>query len=112
MNFYNENINTFNPPIDTQVSSVEEYANKIINNAVIFEAWISNKLVGLIAAYFNNYETKIGFITSVVILPEYQKQGIAKTLLKNVLVFAKENNFSIIKLEVMMSVRRYRQLLK
>jgi GNAT superfamily N-acetyltransferase len=100
IDFYHENINAFNPPLDTQINSVKEYAQKLINNAVLFEAWVSNELAGLIAVYFNNYETKICFITSVIVSPNYQKQGIAKTLLERVVDYAKKKYFSKIKLEV------------
>lgn len=98
--FYNENNETFNPPLNSQVESVEKYAEKLKNNAVIFEAWDNDELIGLVAAYFNNYETKTGFITSVIVSKKYQKQGIAKNLLEKTIDFAKKNGFEKIHLEV------------
>jgi len=100
IDFYHENINTFNPPLDTQVNSVEKYVQKLKNNAIIFEAWVKNALAGLIAAYFNNYETKTGFITSVIISPKYQRQGIAGILLEEALSYAKKKDFLKVNLEV------------
>jgi len=99
INFYNEN-DIFNPPLSSQVTSIEEYIMKLKNNAVIFEAWDNNELVGLVAAYLNNYETKIGFITSVIVSQKYQKQGIAKRLLKKAVEFAKDKGFEEFHLKV------------
>jgi len=98
--FYNENNENFNPPLNSQVKSIEKYVEKMKNNAVIFEAWNDYELIGLVAAYFNNYETKIGFITSVIVSKKYQKQGIAKILLEKTIDFAKEHGFEKIQLEV------------
>jgi len=98
--FYNENNETFNPPLSSQIESIEKYVEKLKNNAVIFEAWDNDELIGLVAAYLNNYETKIGFITSVIVSRKYQKQGIAKILLEKTIDFAKEKGFEKIHLEV------------
>jgi len=98
--FYNENNGTFNSPLSSQVTSIEKYVEKLKNNAIIFEAWDNDELIGLIAAYFKNYETKIGFITSVIVSKKYQKQGVAKILLEKTIDFAKEKGFEKIHLEV------------
>ena len=100
IDFYNENDNCFNPPLNAQVDSIEGYARKLKNNAILFEAWDNEKLTGLVAAYFNNYENKIGFITSVIVSLKYQNKGIAKTLLKNAIDFARDKGFEKIQLEV------------
>ena len=99
INFYNEN-DIFNPPLSSQVTSIEEYIMKLKNNAVIFEAWGNTELLGLVAAYLNNYETQIGFITSVIVSQKYQKQGIAKRLLKKAVEFARNEGFKKIYLKV------------
>jgi len=87
----NKCADNFKPPLYTYVN-IEEYSRKIYNNAITFESWANNNLVGLIAAYYNNYDTKVGFITNVSVIKEYQGYGIASKLLsetkKVVLIWA------------------------
>jgi len=89
----------FNPPLYTYVE-IEKYAKKIFDNAVTFESWDCDTLVGLVAAYFNNNETKIGFITNVSVLEEYQDSGIASKLIKNAIHFGRKNAFVKLVLEL------------
>ena len=91
--------NSFIPPLHTYVD-IQKYAEKINKNAITFEAWDKNTLVGLIAAYFNDENTKIGFITNVSMVKEYQGLGIASKLLLLTIEYGKEHNFRIIRLEV------------
>jgi ribosomal protein S18 acetylase RimI-like enzyme len=79
---------------------IEEYAEKIFKLAVTFEAWVKGRLVGLIAAYFNNPESKSGFITNVSVIKSYTGRGIAAKLLMMTVDYANQNHFSEIKLEV------------
>ena len=97
--FYNENKYSFNPPLDLQVNSIEEYVAKLKNKAIIFEAW-GGELMGLVAVYMNNCETKIAFISSVLVSAEYQRKGIAEMLLKSVIEAAISKEFVKIELEV------------
>ncbi len=89
----------FNPPLYTYVN-IEEYSRKINNNAITFESWVGNNLVGLIAAYFNNYDTKAGYITNVSVIKEFQGYGIASKLLSNTIKYGKNNGFISVALEV------------
>ncbi len=91
--------NYFYPPLHTYVD-IQKYGEKIEDNAITFEAWDKNTLVGLIATYFNDEITKIGFITNVSILKEYQGIGIASKLLLLTIEYGKEHNFRILRLEV------------
>ena len=91
--------NIFNPPLHTYVD-IEAYSHKIADNAITFEAWENNILIGLIAAYFNDLKNKAGFITNVSVLPEYQGKGIAKKLLVSTLEYGKLLGFGKIRLEV------------
>lgn len=87
----------FLPPLDTRVSLVE-YAKKIVRNAIVFEAWVNDILIGMIAMYIN--ETKIGYITNVSVYAEYSGKGIAKKLFYSLIDYARENYISCVKLEV------------
>ena len=95
----NKCADNFNPPLYTYVN-IEEYSRKIYNNAITFESWANNNLVGLIAAYYNNYDTKVGFITNVSVIKEYQGYGIASKLLSNAIKYGKNNGFISLALEV------------
>lgn len=89
----------FVPPLDSKIA-VNEYAGKIFKHAVTFEAWSGSILAGLIAAYFNNPETKAGFITNVSVLPGFNGKGIASFLVNMSVDYALQNNYSEILLEV------------
>lgn len=90
--------NSFVPPINTRIN-ITDYAKKIFNNAITFEAWKDTELVGLIATYFNK-ETNLGFITNVSVMKEYMGAGIASKLLKMCIEYAANLNYNEIKLEV------------
>ncbi len=92
----NEN---FEPKLDNYVN-IEKYGEKLHSNAVNFEAWNRNILVGLVNVYFNDRETLIGFITNVSINKAYQKKGIAYQLLNNAIQYGIVNKFKKIQLEV------------
>jgi ribosomal protein S18 acetylase RimI-like enzyme len=91
--------NTFDPPLHTHVN-IEAYSQKIVDKAVTFEAWDNGQLVGLVAAYFNDLQSKTGYITSVSTLPHYQGRGIAKNLLTTSLEHGKSLGFLKVGLEV------------
>jgi len=89
----------FEPPLDSY-TNIEEYGNKIYKNAKNFEAWENDVLIGLVAVYYNDLKTRMGFITSVSVIKEKQGQGIAHKLLENAIRYGRENNFIQLDLEV------------
>lgn len=89
--------NQFVPALSTLVS-LEVYAKKMADYAVLFEAWADEKLIGMVAMYLN--EQKYGYITNVSVYDEYGGKGIAKQIFVNLMEYAKANNISEIKLEV------------
>ncbi len=89
----------FVPTLDTTVN-INEYANKIRNHAHTFEAWVAEELMGLNAAYLNQIEQKIGFITNVSVDLQLQGLGVGNQLLKNSCLYAKNLGFTHINLEV------------
>lgn len=88
----------FIPPLSEKVD-INAYANKIYDRAITFEAWNENKLIGLIAIYFNNPE-QFGFITNVSVDPKWTGKGLAAALLKNCLEYAVNQKFNTVSLEV------------
>jgi len=88
----------FVPPLSSRVD-LETYSRKLSEKAVTFEAWAEGRLMGLIAAYFNNDE-KQAFITSVSVVSSYKQHGVASTLLAHCKEHAQQGHFSEIRLEV------------
>ena len=76
------------------------YAKKVAAKATTFEAWSGGKLVGLVAAYCNNHENTIAYITNVSVLKEWNGYGIAKRLLKQCIDHANASGMHRISLEV------------
>ena len=70
----------FIPRLSERVE-INDYANKIASNAARFEAWADGKLIGLVAAYCNDRERQIAFVTSVSVLRPWTGKGIAAHLL-------------------------------
>lgn len=89
----------FVPPLGSRVD-ITVYAEKLVRQAVRFEAWSSNDLVGLVATYFNNKSELIAFVSSVSVLPSHQGLGIASSLLAQCLECAKTGGFRYLELEV------------
>jgi ribosomal protein S18 acetylase RimI-like enzyme len=89
---------SFVPALDTRIN-IKEYATKIFDKAITFEAWDLKDLIGLIAVYLNN-DTKIAFITNVSVVGEYKGFGIAGELLKMCINHTEFNSFKEIRLEV------------
>lgn len=82
-------------------TKIEEYAQKIFDKAITFEAWHNKKLVGLLAVYLNDPDNKFdGYITNVSVDQEFLKQGIATQLIKNCIQYAQNKNIKTIRLEV------------
>lgn len=70
------------PPLSSKENfDIKEYAKKIYDNAITFEAYDGNVLVGLIAAYFHKEEENFVYLTSVSVKKEFQNMGIAFRLL-------------------------------
>lgn len=70
----------FMPPLSGRVD-INDYVQKMLSKAMRFEAWSSDRLIGLVAAYCNDQETRIAYITSVSVLKEWTGKGIAACLM-------------------------------
>ncbi|MEW6107740.1 MAG: GNAT family N-acetyltransferase [Nitrospirota bacterium] len=89
----------FVPPLSGRIEIVD-YAKKIASKATKFEAWAGGKLVGLVAAYCNDQEKRIAYITSVSVLREWTGKGIAARLLKHCIKYATASGMRQVRLEV------------
>jgi ribosomal protein S18 acetylase RimI-like enzyme len=79
---------------------IGEYAKKIANKATRFEAWSGDTLAGLIAAYCNDQEKHIAYITSVSVMREWMRKGISSRLMSQCIEYAKVSGMRQIRLEV------------
>ena len=89
----------FVPRLGARVD-IDDYARKIAGKAQRFEAWTSDDLVGLVAAYCNAPDKDVAFVTTVSVLPAWQGRGIASRLLENCIAHARKLGFAHIELEV------------
>lgn len=87
-------------PILSEKVNIRDYAAKIYEKAVRFEAWDGERLTGLVAAYFNDAKKHSGFITNVSVEADQRGKGIATELLKNCIGYAGQHDFKEIRLEV------------
>lgn len=79
---------------------IAEYAKKIAGKAIRFEAWSGNELVGMVAAYCNDLDQRIAYITSVSVLREWTGKGIAASLMRQFIEHARTSGMRQIRLEV------------
>ena len=89
----------FIPPLSPRIA-MREYAEKIAEHSITFEAWQKTVLVGLIAAYVNDPHNKTAFITNVSVVKEYMGKGIASELMERLIDYLAEKKFTGISLEV------------
>ena len=89
----------FVPPLSGRVV-IEDYAQQIASKAMRFEAWSGGTLVGLVAAYCNDGEQRIAYITSVSVLKAWTGKGIAAHLIGRCIEYVAAEGFQQIRLEV------------
>ena len=89
----------FMPPLSGRIE-ISDYTQKILSKAMRFEAWSSDRLVGLVAVYCNDQETHIAYITSVSVLKEWTGKGIAACLMSRCIKHVKTLGLGQVCLEV------------
>lgn len=90
---------SFIPKLSSTIS-LNDYSEKLYKFSERFECWNFNKLIGLIAVYFNYQETPFTYITNVSVCKEYMGCGVAKKLMKSVFCASKNRNITRIDLHV------------
>ena len=89
----------FRPPLSSRVDLLG-YSDKIFEQAVSFEAWDGNVLVGMVNIYLNDESHRTGFITNTSVLKGYMKKGVASISLQMCLEYVRHLSFSRIRLAV------------
>ena len=88
----------FSPPLSDRVD-IGEYSKKLRLNAVTFEAWNGESMVGLVAAYIDTSERSC-FITNTSVLAGFSRRGVAAKLLAACLERARAEQVEAVSLEV------------
>jgi len=89
----------FVPPLCGRVE-IKDYVKKIANRATRFEAWYGGTLIGLVAAYCNDQEKRVAYVTSVSVLRVWKGKGIATRLMCYCIEHARASGMRQISLEV------------
>lgn len=86
-------------PLSSRVS-LPDYAQKLATLADRFEAWESDRLVGLVAAYLRSSNTLEGFISSVSVCGDFEGKGLASRLMQECFDSALAKGLTFLLLEV------------
>lgn len=90
---------SFIPPLSGK-TDLQEYAKKLFEKSVTFEAWSGSQLAGLIAAYFSDQENKAAFISNVSVMEQFTRRGIGSELMERCFDFGRKEGFKTIELMV------------
>lgn len=90
---------SFIPPLSSNVN-IEAYAQKIDEKADTFEAWNEERLIGLVAAYCNNFDDQEAYITNVSVAASFRDMNIASNLLRMCIKHVESLKLNWIKLKV------------
>jgi ribosomal protein S18 acetylase RimI-like enzyme len=82
------------------VPNVDEYLEKIMNQASFLFSYSGRNCRGFIAYYDNDLENIVGYITMVLVAPNWRGRGIGKELVRYALRMLKKSGFKICGLEV------------
>ncbi|WPU24867.1 GNAT family N-acetyltransferase [Cedecea neteri] len=88
----------FSAPLSERVDIIS-YAQKLHENAICFEAWQGEVLVGLVGIYCQP-ASEMAFISNVSVLPAHHRQGIGGILLEKSIGYARQQGVLSVKLEV------------
>jgi ribosomal protein S18 acetylase RimI-like enzyme len=89
----------FVPPLSTRVD-IEDYAHKLAQHAMRFEAWAEGGLVGLVAAYANDLDSRVGYISNVSVSNGWLRRGLASQLMAQCIDHCANAGMRRIRLEV------------
>ena len=90
----------FERPLSSRVGNMADYAKKLFTNSEIVVAFDNNKLAGLAATYMNNISTNCAFLAQLVVLKEFRRRNIGKSLLDFTIALARKKGMKKIRLEV------------
>lgn len=89
---------SFIPSLDSYVD-IQDYSYKLCKHATRIEVYIEDALAGL-AAIYTNKDRQSAYMTNFSVLPDYQRQGIAGTLMEMSKEYIAVNDLISVDLEV------------
>lgn len=90
--FFNQSLNS--------VDAITALSIKFASSAVVAKACTENCLQGFVAYYANNLDTKMGFVSMIIVKSEAQRKGVGTFLLQYVENDCKNRGIKSISLEV------------
>ena len=90
---------SFVPRLSERVE-LADYATKLYERAVTFEAWQDKSLVGLVAAYVSESPGGEAYVTNVSVEDGFHGRGVASALLGDCIRRAREGRMRRVRLEV------------
>lgn len=72
----------FMPPLIQRISNIDDYYDKINNNATFIICKDIEQIVGMIVFYCNDYDQQSSYVTLLAIKSQYRRRGIASYLLQ------------------------------
>jgi ribosomal protein S18 acetylase RimI-like enzyme len=88
---------SFVPPLSSRVA-IDDYAQKLASHAERVELWADGLLIGLAAFYGN--QPPDAFLSSISVLPTFQKRHLARQMLAECIARARGLNCASMTLEV------------
>ena len=88
------------PHLKEKISDMQQFACKLSEFAEVYVSLENDKHIGISCFYCNDTANKIGYITLIGVLPEYQGVGLGKSLLDFTVSVMKKKNMQKVKLEV------------
>ncbi len=76
-----------------QLIDLDKYSRKLSEKALHFTAYNHETLIALCSCYFNDYNSKIGYISGISISKNYRRMDIGSQLIKKVSTYGKSINF-------------------
>ncbi len=89
----------FVPFLSSRVE-IGDYAKKIASKAMRCEAWSNGTLIGMVATYCNDPEKSVAYVTSVSLIKEWMRKGIAAHMMSQCIKYVHAHGMRQIYLEV------------
>ena len=86
--------------LSERVGSLEQYARKLADNAVVDVVSMEDKIIGFVAFYCNDVLTKRAFLTQIAVVDDYKGQNIGNILLELCVEKVKKNGMKKLICEV------------
>jgi ribosomal protein S18 acetylase RimI-like enzyme len=90
----------FIPSLSERIIDLNEYAEKLCKNAMVFIAVEENDFIGFIAFYANDKDDNVAYLTQIGVSEKSQNRSVGKNLLDLCIKISKNKGMASIKLEV------------